>query len=614
MFTKLGNLLIGKKLKTEELSSEKFSVLWGLPIMSSDAISSVAYASEAILLVLVPVLGAASFKYMLLASLCIVLLLFTLVVSYRQIIDSYPSGGGSYIVAGDNLGVTEGLIAGAALLIDYILTVAVSISSGADAIISAFPNLLNYKVIICLIVIFLITLGNLRGIRDSSKMFGTPTYLFLGCMIVLIATGLVRHFIFGYAPKPVYSIQKQVGNISALLFLNAFASGCTALTGVEAVSNGIPSFQEPSQKNAKKVMLLLAVIVLFLFGGVSFLATIYKAGPQNNVTIISQIATLVFTGNFKFMYYAVQVTTAIILILAANTAYAGLPLLLSIMAQDGFVPRQFAKRGKRLSFSNGIILLWIAASLLVLAFQGNTHHLLPLYAVGVFISFSLSQVGMFLKWCRSKEGNWIHKAVINGIGAVASIFTFTIIGITRFTKGAWFVLILIPAFVFLFKSIKKHYDNVSAQLTLALDEKPKDVSSIKQKQYVIVPIETLNKSFLKALNYARTISDNIIVFHVSIDPQYTSKLVDDWKKYNIGIPMVIKYSPYRDIVEPLCRYIDSEEYVAGPNDMVTVVMPKFVTTKWWHYSLHNQTTMFVRNMLLKKRNVAFVTVPYIINE
>ena len=614
MFTKLGNLLIGKRLKTEELKNEKFNVLWGLPILSSDAISSVAYAGEAILIVLIPVLGIGSYKYMILASICIVMLLFILVFSYRQTIDSYPNGGGSYIVASDNLGTIPGLVAGASLSIDYILTVAVSVSSAIAAIISAFPGLIPYRIIICLLVILLITLGNLRGIRESSRIFGTPTYLFLICMVILIVAGIFRHVAFGYSPKPIYQVAQGTGTITIFLFLRAFASGCTALTGVEAVSNGIPNFKEPSQKNAKKVLMLLGGIVFTMFVGTSFLTTIYHAVPNSNVTVISQIATLVFTGNFKFMYYAVQVTTAIILVMAANTSYSDLPLLLSLMANDGFVPRQFAKRGKRLSFSNGIILLWIAASLLIIVFQGETQALLPLYAVGVFISFTLSQTGMFLKWYRGKKGHWVHKAVINGIGAIASLVTVIILGVVKFREGAWFVLILIPIFVILFERIKYHYNKVSAQMVLPLDEKPKDVSSIKQKQYVIVPIETLNKSFLKALNYARTISDNIIVFHVSIDSGATSKLVDEWKKYDIGIPMVIKYSPYRDIVEPLCRYIDSEEYAAGPNDMVTVVMPKFVTTKWWHYALHNQTTMFVRNMLLKKRNVAFITVPYIINE
>ena len=619
MESKIEELLIGKPLKTEELKGEKFNVFWGLPILSSDAMSSVAYASEAILKILLPVLGIASFTSLVHVSLAIVVLLFILVFSYRQTIDSYPSGGGSYIVAKDNLGTMPGLTAGAALSIDYVLTVAVSICAGTAAITSAVPALFKYRVIISLALILLLTIGNLRGIKESSKMFGTPAYLFIIIIAILIFTGIIKHLL-GYPPAVTHvdgvaEIPKQVGSIGLILFLQAFASGCTALTGVEAVSNGIPNFRDPAQKNAKKVLLRLGLVVLFMFGGISYLATMYHGVPNEKVTLVAQIALMVFgNGAFKFMFIAVQASTALILIMAANTAYADLPLLLSLIAKDGYAPRQFNKRGKRLSFSNGIILLCLGASMLVIGFNGLTDALLPLYAVGVFLSFTLSQTGMLTRWFRLKTPGWRHKAVINGIGALMTLFTVVDIAAEKFMLGAWVVIILIPLFVFAMLRIKNHYNKIAEQLKLVIDEKPKDITYIEHKQYVIVPIDTLNKSFLKALNYARTISSNIIVFHISIDEEATERLQKKWAEYNVGIPMIIKKSPYRDVLKLLCDYIDSEEYAAGPNDMVTVVIPQFIITKWWHKVLHNQTSWFLRTMLMKRRNIAVITVPYIIEE
>ena len=415
MFSKLRELLIGKTLKTEDLEGEKLNVLWGLPILSSDAVSSVAYAGEEILIVLIGVIGFMAYKYMFYASLCIVVLLFILVFSYRQTIDSYPCGGGAYIVAKDNLGTIPGLTAGASLSVDYVLTVAVSICAGTAALTSAIPALLPHTVSIALAMLLILTIGNLRGTKESSKLFGVPTYLFIISCIVLIVTGLARHFIFGYSPAPLYPIPRQVGDLTIFLFLRAFASGCTALSGIEAVSNGIPNFKAPSPKNAKAVLTLLAFLILFIFGGLAFLATIYRPVPHPNVTVFAQIAQQVFGKNI--MFYVMQVTTALILVMAANTAYAGLPLLLALMAKDGYAPRQFSQRGKRLSFSNGIIVVGAAAAILIIVFKGDTHLLLPLYAVGVFLSFTLSQVGMFLKWIRAKTPGYKHKALINGLGA-----------------------------------------------------------------------------------------------------------------------------------------------------------------------------------------------------
>jgi len=612
MESKIEKLLIGEALKTEELKGEKFSIFWGLPILSSDAISSVAYAGEEILIIFMGILGMASYKYMLYVAMCIVLLLFLIVFSYRQTIDNYPLGGGSYIVSKDNLGTIPSLTAASALSIDYILTVAVSVSAGTAAITSAFGALYKYRVIVAVIIVLLLTIGNLRGIKDSAKLFGLPAYFFIAIIGSMIITGIVKHAL-GISLVSNAPVPNQLEDISILLFLRAFAAGCSALTGIEAVSDGIPNFKEPSQKNAKKVLMLLGGIVLFIFGGICYLANISQPVPDGKITVIAQIATQVF-GSGSIMFYAVQVITALLLVMAANTAYADFPFLLSIIAKDGFAPRQFTKRGKRLSFSNGIILLCTFAIILIVVFQASTHYLLPLYAVGVFLSFTLSQSGMFMRWLRLKTPGWRHKALINGLGATVTFITVLLLIWEKFKLGAWIVCLIIPILVFVMTRIKNHYSRVAMQLRLNVDQKPKDISFIKQKQYVIVPIDTLNKSFLKALNYARTISDNIIVFHISIDEDSTKKLQAKWEEYDVGIPMVVKRSPYRDVMHILCDYIDSEEYAAAPKDMVTVVLPQFVITKWWHVILHNQTSVFLRSMLMRRRNIAVITVPYIIEE
>lgn len=611
MFSFIKKLLIGKALKTEELHGEKFNVIWGLPILASDAISSVAYAGEEMLWVLVPILGLGAYKNMFYASLAIVMLLFILVFSYRQTINSYPNGGGSYVVSKDNLGIIPSLVAASALTIDYMLTVAVSTSAGAAAVTSALPQLLPHKVVITLLFIAILTIGNLRGIKDSSKLFGIPTYLFILTIITMIVTGVVKTAFFGYVPTGTHIVPAATGDITILLFLKAFASGCTALTGVEAVSDGIPNFQAPAQKNAKRVLALLALIVLIIFGGLSYLATIYKAVPSHDVTVIAQIASQVFGAN-SFMFMLVQFTTALILIMAANTAFADFPLLLSIIARDGYVPRQLSKRGTRLSFSNGIIVLCIAAGILVVIFDGSTHLLLPLYAIGVFISFTLSQFGMFTRWRKLKPDGWIHKAVINGTGALITAGTAFIIGATKFRHGAWIVCILIPLIVFVMYRVKAHYNKVAQQLkkeACMLPVKRKEI-----KNYVIIPVDTFNKAFLKSLNYAKTIGGDIEAYHVSIDENSTEKLKFKYDASKLKTPLVIEDSPYRTITTTLLRHIDKMEKKLGPDTIITVVIHQFVVKKWWLQLLHNQTSIFIKAVLLSKRNIALVTIPYIIEE
>ncbi len=612
MIKEIQSLLLGKTLRTEELSKEKFNVLWGLPILSSDAISSVAYAVEEILWVLIPILGIASYKNMFYAAIAIVILLFILVFSYRQTIDNYPNGGGSYIVASENLGKTPGLVAAASLTIDYILTVAVSTSAGTAAITSAFPMLLPYKTVITIFIIFLITLGNLRGIRESSVIFGIPTYLFIFSIITMIVTGFIKVLILGQMPPASVAVREPLQDITILLFLKAFASGCTALTGVEAVSDGIPNFKAPAQKRAKRVLTLLALLVLIIFGGLSYLATMYTAVPNHKITVVAQIAIQVF-GQNSFMFWMIQSTTALILIMAANTAFADLPLLFSILARDGYMPRQFAKRGKRLSFSNGIVLLFIASSILVYIFKGSTHLLMPLYAVGVFLSFTLSQSGMFMKWWRLRNIGWKHKAFINGVGTLVTALTCIIIGATKFIHGAWVVCICIPILVLFMVKIKKHY--VSVANDLKIDVYDKNIcTKEKVTNHVIVPVDTFNKSFVKCLNYGLVIGDTVEIYHVSTNEDESKRLKEKYSELHIDIPFIVEDAPFRNVNETLLKYIDNRQLSMKRGEMMTIVMPQFTIHSWWHQLLHNQTSLFIRTMLLKRRNIAVVTLPYLIKE
>lgn len=604
--------MIGKAIKSSESESEKFSVIWGLPILSSDAISSVAYACEEILIVLIPVLGIAAYKPLLGIAAAIVGLLLILAFSYRQTIDCYPHGGGSYSVASDNLGRIPGLVAAASLSIDYVLTVAVSTCAGTAAITSAFPQTLPFKVEITLFLIFLLTLGNLRGIRESSIIFGIPTYLFIFSIIAMIVTGIVRVVILGQVPPPSAALHQPVQDMTVLLLLKAFSSGCTALTGVEAVSNGIPNFRTPSQKNAKKVLLLLAGLVFIIFTGVCYLASMYKVGHMENVTVVAQIAINVF-GQNSIMFFVVQATTALILIMAANTAFADLPLLLSLLAKDGFVARTFGSRGARLSFSNGILLLFVLSSILVIVFKAEQHLLIPLYAVGVFLSFTLSQTGMFKKWITHKQGNWKHKAVINGFGAVMTAITCIIIAASKFESGAWVVLICIPTLVFVMLLIRRHYTKVRDNLSIEESGSELVIENPPEK-YIILPVQSINKSFVKALNYTMTLGGKIEIYHISTNAEATERLKQQYAQLGVKFPLVIEEAPYRNVNEMLLSHVDARQAGLHKHEMLTVVLPQFVILKPWHYLLHNQTSLRLKSSLVKRRDVAVITIPYIIHE
>lgn len=607
---KLKRWLIGKPLENEALKDEKYSVFWGLPILASDAMSSVAYATEEILLVLIPVIGMLSYSRMTWVSVAISLLLVILTFSYRQTIVSYPNGGGAYIVASDNLGTHAGVMAGSALAIDYVLTAAVSIAAGTAAITSAFPDLFSYRVEICLVLLLLLFIGNLRGIRESAEIFALPTYAFVLAILAMIIYGIIKIKFLHYTPSEPQIIKGSMESISILLLLRAFSSGCAALSGVEAVSNAVPNFKEPSIKHAKTVLFLLATGVFVLFGGVSFLANTYHVAPVEGQTVLSQIAAEIFGGS-SWMYFVIQGTTMLILTLAANTAFAGFPMLISVMSRDGFAPRQLSVRGERLSYSNGIMVLTLFAALLLVVFKGDTHLLIPLYAVGVFLSFTLSQTGMLFKWLRTKEKGWVHKAIINGTGALVTFVAVIIIGITKFSHGAWIVVIIIPLLMSIFMKIKRHYTSVAEQLRLSPKElEALDLSKDVYKNHVIVPVASINRASVRALRYAKTISNNVVAFNVSIDEEMEKRIKGKWNQLHTDIPLIVKYSPYRKIMDPLLDFIESyEEHSYQKGDMITVILPQFSVRTWWHVFLHNQTRVFIQRDLLKHKHIVVATMP-----
>lgn len=615
MFTVLKRWLLGERLTNDQLSGEKFNVFWGLPVLASDAISSVAYAVEEILWALVPIIGLASYLWMPKVAAAIILLLLILTISYRQIVDAYPNGGGAYIVAKENLRTEFGLIVGASLSVDYTLTVAVSICAGTAAITSAFPILFTHRVAIALFLIALMTIGNLRGIKESARLFSIPTYAFILCVLILIVAGIFSHSTGNVSPiSQVTSSTLSFGTqaISVFLLMRAFSSGCAAVTGVEAICDAVPNFKEPAKKNAKTAYVLLTAAVIITFGGISYLAKIYQAVPNPEQTVIAQIATQVF--GHGIMFYLIQATTAIILAMAANTAFAGFPTLISVIAQDGFVPRQFAVRGHRLSFSNGILFLAIAAGCLVILFRGDTHLLIPLYALGVFTSFTLAQAGIFMRWIRTKPKGWRYKAFINGLGALITFITVIVIAVTKFLSGAWIVLIIVPILVAQMLKVKKHYSQVAKQLDIPNDQIDNLKLTAKPQSYVILPVQSLNVMVIKALRYAQSMSSEIEVFHVETYEGEADKLRAKWAKLNTDIPLVIKLSPYREIVAPLTEYINSSEHASKPSDIVTILLPQFVVAKPWEMALHNNTSLFIARALLKKRNIVVSFLPFYIEE
>ena len=607
---KVKNFFFGRPLHSDALNDEKYAVAWGLPILSSDAISSVAYAGQEMLAVLLPIVGVLAFQQLTILSGVIVVLLFILMLSYRQTIDCYPNGGGAYTVAKENIGTKVGIVAGAALSVDYIMTVAVSVSSGVQQIASAFEPIEKFAAPIAAGLVLLIMVGNLRGLRESSRIFGIPTYAFIVGIVVMLVVGFIK-VATGSGPDPAYippTVTNIVQPLTLILMLKAFSNGCTALTGIEAVSNGVPNFKDPAQKHAKTVLLLLALIILVLFGGTGILANFYRVDPSHGKAMLVMIADEIF--GHSFMYYYITITTFVILILAANTAYSGFPMLISVMSRDKYMPRQLSVRGNRLSFDSGIIVLSVAAIILIIAFNAKVERLIGLYAIGVFISFTLSQSGMFLRWVRTKGRNWLFKTFINGLGAVITACAVVIIAITKFEQGAWIVVILIPILVFMMLRIHKHYTRVHDQLRLEPEEYNAALNdNCTYKNRVIVPVESVNRASIRALRYAKTISDNVTAFNVVIDNETGEKNRQKYDMLHTDIPLVIKYSPYREIVGPLVEFIQSAEYDLSECDIVSVILPQFIVEKFWHRILHNNTRVHIERQLLKHRQIVICTMP-----
>lgn len=612
MGNRIKSLLIGRPLKNEAIEGERFGVLWGLPILSSDAISSVAYAVQQMLGVLLAAqIGFQAYSSLGYLTLAIVALLGILVLSYRQTVDSYPNGGGAYIVAKDNLGVIAGVTAGAALTVGYILTVAVSIASGVDQLAAAFPVLQPWSVLLCVSFVLLIMVVNLRGVRESARIFGIPTYLFIAGMLLLIVVGAYQLLAGKVTNPPV--IEPTAANLTQplmiILLLRAFSNGCAAMTGVEAISNAVPTFREPPRVYAKRVLVWLGLIVLVIFGGISILSGGFQITVTPGHAVIVDLAERIFGRGF--MYYYIMSTTFIILVMAANTAYSGFPLLVSVMAREGYAPRQMSTRGDRLSYSNGIILLSLAAIALLIAFRAQVDGLIGLYAIGVFLSFTLSQFGMFRRWIKHKGKHWGLKAAINGFGALVTTLVVVVIAIFKFREGAWIVVILIPLLVFLMLRVKRHYKAVAKQLKVE-DEALADIH-IAENHYrnrVVVPFSSINRASIRALRYARTISDNVTAFSVAIDEQGEEKLRKRWEELGCDIPLIVRYSPYRKVVEPLLEFIGSTEYDYRKNDMVTVILPQFIVKRWWNRLLHNSTTSYIERQLLKHKHIVVAVMPY----
>jgi amino acid transporter len=594
-------LFVGSPLATAQARHERLSKASALAVFSSDALSSVAYATEEILLVLV-VAGTAALVYSIPIGIAIAVLIVVVVSSYRQTIRAYPLGGGAYIVTKDNLGTLPGLVAAGALLIDYVLTVAVSVAAGVAAITSAFPGLYDYRIPLGVLCVAGIATGNLRGLRESSALFALPTYLFVVSFAGMLAYGFLR-WIAGWetAPPPAAAVEMSQ-DLTLFLVLRAFASGCAALTGVEAVSDGVPAFRAPEARNARVVLAWLGVILITLFMGITFLARHFHVTPRPEETVVSQLARQIFGSGL--LYYEIQVVTMLILVFAANTAFADFPRLAYFLARDGFIPRQFATRGDRLVFSNGILILGGLAALLILLFGGATHALIPLYAVGVFVSFTLSQASMVRRWLMRREAGWWWRWALNAVGATTTGIVMLVIAATKFTHGAWMVVLLIPILVAVFLMIRRHYADVARQLSLdhLVGAPPIDHT-------VLVLVGDLHRGVVAALRYAQTLSGSAKAVYVELDPDRTHKLEEKWGKFGLGVPLVVLTSPYRSLLAPFLDYID-HLLTLGENHVVTIVIPEFVPSRWWQHLLHNQTALLIKGALLFRKGVVVVDVPF----
>jgi len=596
-------LVVGEPIPSHLAHHERLSRVTGLAVLSSDPLSSVAYATEEILRVLILV-DVAALAFASPIAVIIASILSIVVFSYRQTLHAYPNGGGAYIVARENLGELPSLVAASSLLIDYILTVAVSIAAGVAALTSAMPHWIHLRVDLALGFLAILMLGNLRGIRESGNIFAAPTYFFIVSVLVLITVGTWRALTGTVLPvdpiEPMHSLGQPV---TLLLLLRAFSNGCTAMTGVEAVSNGVPAFKPPEARNAAATMVIMAVLAVTMFLGITLLAHAYRIVPSEHETVISQLARGVFEGR-GVPYYLIQAATMLILVLAANTAYADFPRLASILARDRYLPRQFMNQGDRLAFSNGILGLSAFAAVLLIVFGGDTHALIPLYMIGVFVSFTLSQAGMVIHWRQLRGPGWRTSAAISGTGAIVTGIVLLVVAITKAHEGAWIIMLLIPIQVVLFKITRTHYNDVAAQLTLT-DWQPEQ----RHQNRVIVPISGVQRAVVSALDYARTLSSDVRAIYIDVDPTATTAMQGDWDRWGRGVPLVVLTSPFRSLMEPLLEYIEQLN-ARHPDDYITVVLPEFVPARWWHHLFHNQRALLIKGALLFKPNTIVTSVPF----
>ncbi len=603
------SLLFGRPLPTARIEHEKLPKILALAVLAADNVSSVAYAAEEILLALIVAGVGVAFQYTFWIALAVATLLWIVTLSYRQIVLAYPNGGGAYIVSRENLGIVAAQVAGAALLIDYILTVAVSVSAGIAALISAFPFLEPYRVTLCVLAILFITVANLRGARESGALFAPPVYLFIFSLLLVIVKGIYL-LILGvplgerYEPPPGVHPPTATEPLTVFLLLHAFASGCSAMTGVEAISNSTTLFKPPQEKNAAITMIWMSSILMTLFLGSAFLAEAIGVIPQSGgETVISQIVRTVLGGRVGF-YYLVQAATMVILILAANTSFAGFPRLAALQAADGFLPRQFTQLGDRLVYSNGIWVLGLSAILLVIFFQGDTHLLIPLYAVGVFLSFTLSQWGMVIRWLRLRRKGWQWSAFINGVGAVATGLVTLIFAYVKFVHGAWLVTIAIPALVMMFFAIHHHYLDLARQLSLEDAALPQP-----KEQLVLLLVPGIHKGVLPALQYAQSLAGEKRALYIELDPESTQRIKEKWDRWSMGIPLIVVESPYRKVIEPVLDYLDVVQETEADR-LMTIVIPEFVPQRWWEHMLHNQTGLRLKLALLNRPGVVVTNVRY----
>ena len=607
---RIRNFFFGKPLKDSELANERLSVFWGVPVFSSDTISTVTYAGEEILIALIPLLGLAAYRRFLWITVALVALLAILVLGYRQTISAYPQGGGGYTVAMDNLGVRPGVVAGASLVIGYVLIVAVSASAAAAAVVSAIPEAEPYKVWVALLLIVLLSWLHLRGTRAAAVAVGVPTYLFVLLMLVMIVRGIRSWSGIAAVPADAMPFELSRWELTKLT-LDAFASGCTALAGIEAVSNGVANFREPAEKTAKGVLTVMCLLVGAVFLGISTLTSLYRVVPTNQNTVMSQLAAAVF-GNGSVLYYAVQLMTVVILSLAANTAFADLPHLMAMMAEDRYLPRRMIYRGSRLNYTNGILFLLLASSGLVAAFNASQHDLLPLFASGVFISFFLNQLGMLRYWYRKRGAHWLWHSAVNAMALAATSVTLIVLVWTRFASGAWVTLLSIALLSELMLSIHRHYDRVRRDLTISTLDEARAMLSSTRAGKAIIPARALNRAFIKAYNCAKDFGfTEIEAYYVGSSEEQALAIRQQLEELELDCSFVYEITEYRNTEDILIRHIESEDMKLTRHEHLTILIPNLVTTNPMRQYLHNETSRILLRRLARFRYVYIFQVPYL---